>query len=92
MTNESAGAAGTLLAILRDGTARTRTELVQLTGLARSTVSQRLDEQWIVPTGDAVSSDGRPAPAFTFNPGGRIVLAADLGATHARIAITDMAA
>ncbi len=86
--------AGALLAILRDGRARTRTELVQLTGLARSTVSQRLDalldQQWIVPAGDAISSGGRPAVAFTFNAGARIVLAADLGATHARIAVTDL--
>ncbi|WP_372455667.1 ArsR family transcriptional regulator, partial [Sphaerisporangium fuscum] len=40
--SESAGA-GALLTILRDGRARTRAELMQLTGLARSTVSQRLD-------------------------------------------------
>ncbi|MGW4892877.1 ROK family protein [Kitasatospora sp. NPDC004240] len=94
MTIEAAGA-GALLAILRDGHARTRTELMQLTGLARSTVSQRLgallDQRWIIPTGDAISSGGRPAVAFAFNAGARIVLAADLGATHARIAITDLA-
>ncbi|MFJ2865581.1 ROK family protein [Kitasatospora sp. NPDC087314] len=93
MTTEAAGA-GALLAILRDGQARTRAELMQLTGLARSTVSQRLDalldQQWIVPADDAISSGGRPAVAFAFNAGARIVLAADLGATHARIALTDM--
>ncbi|WP_031066171.1 ROK family protein [Streptomyces sp. NRRL WC-3742] len=93
MTTEAAGA-GALLAILRDGQARTRAELMQLTGLARSTVSQRLDalldQQWIVPADDAISSGGRPAVAFAFNVGARIVLTADLGATHARIAVTDM--
>ncbi|GGK45557.1 sugar kinase [Planomonospora parontospora subsp. parontospora] len=87
--------AGTLLGILRDGQARTRAELVQLTGLARSTLAQRLDalvsQQWIVPTEEAVSSGGRPAVAFTFNRSARVVLAADLGATHARIAVTDLA-
>ncbi|MET9445306.1 ROK family protein [Streptomyces sp. NPDC006610] len=95
MTTEPAGA-GALLAILRDGRARTRTELVQLTGLARSTVSQRLDaladQQWIRPAGEVISSGGRPAAAFSFNSGARTVLAADLGATHARIAVTDLAA
>ncbi|MFB7513489.1 ROK family protein [Streptomyces sp. NPDC056144] len=94
MTTEPAGA-GALLAILRDGRARTRTELVQITGLARSTVSQRLDaladQQWIRPTEDAISSGGRPAVAFSFNSEARTVLAADLGATHARIALTDLA-
>ncbi|MFJ7243431.1 ROK family protein [Kitasatospora sp. NPDC098652] len=93
MTTEAAGA-GALLAILRDGQARTRAELMQLTGLARSTVSQRLDalldQQWVVPADGAISSGGRPAVAFAFNAGARIVLAADLGATHARIALTDM--
>ncbi|MFF0200693.1 ROK family protein [Streptomyces sp. NPDC005017] len=94
MTIDAAGA-GALLAILRNGQARTRTELMQLTGLARSTVTQRLDallgHRWIVPTGDAISSGGRPAVSFTFNAGARVVLAADLGATHARLAVTDLA-
>ncbi|MFF9854182.1 ROK family protein [Streptomyces litmocidini] len=93
MTTEVAGA-GALLAILRDGRARTRTELMQLTGLARSTVSQRLDalldQEWIAPAGDAISSGGRPAVAFAFNDEARLVLSADLGATHARIALTDL--
>ncbi|MCG5214313.1 ROK family protein [Streptosporangium soli] len=89
-----AAGAGALLSILRDGQARTRAELVQLTGLARSTVSQRLDalltQRWIVPADDAISSGGRPAVAFSFNRDARIVLAADLGATHARLAVTDL--
>ncbi|MFF3669645.1 ROK family transcriptional regulator [Microtetraspora malaysiensis] len=90
----AAPGAGALLAILRDGQARTRAELAQLTGLARSTVSQRLDvlidHKWIVPSRDTVSSGGRPATAFAFNRGARIVLSADLGATHARLAVTDL--
>ncbi|WP_245657339.1 ROK family protein [Herbidospora mongoliensis] len=94
-SNGSVTGAGALLSILRDGQARTRAELVQLTGLARSTVSQRLDallsHQWIVPADDAISSGGRPATAFTFNRGARVVAAADLGATHARVAVTDLA-
>ncbi|MGC5011297.1 ROK family protein [Streptosporangium sp. DT93] len=92
--NGSIAGAGALLSILRDGRARTRAELVQLTGLARSTLAQRLDAlvtlQWIVPTEEAISSGGRPAIAFTFNRTARVVLAADLGATHARVAITDL--
>ncbi|MBB5961573.1 ROK family protein [Planomonospora venezuelensis] len=98
MLSEASGSiagAGALLSILRDGRARTRAELVQLTGLARSTLAQRLDallsQQWIVPTEEAVSSGGRPAVAFTFNRSARVVLAADLGATHARVAVTDLA-
>ncbi|MDX6742437.1 ROK family protein [Actinocorallia sp. A-T 12471] len=95
MTTETAGA-GTLLTILRDGQARTRTELMRLTGLARSTVTIRLDglldQRWITPAGPSVSSGGRPAVAFAFNPRARVVLAADLGAMHARAAVTDLSA
>lgn len=86
--------AGALLAILRDGHARTRAELAQLTGLARSTVSQRLEallrQDWITLTEEAIFSGGRPARAFVFNPRARVVLSADLGVTHARVAITDL--
>jgi predicted NBD/HSP70 family sugar kinase len=67
-----------------------------MTGLARSTVSQRLNvllgQRWIVPAEEAISSGGRPATAFAFNRAGRVVIAADLGATHARVAIADLAA
>ncbi|WP_436839199.1 ROK family protein [Nonomuraea angiospora] len=91
-----AAGAGALLSLLRDGRARTRAELVELTGLARSTVSLRLDallsQRWVVPADDVISSGGRPATAFAFNKSARIVLAADLGATHARLAVTDLAA
>ncbi|RCG32085.1 ROK family protein [Sphaerisporangium album] len=97
MSSEPSGAvygAGALLSILRDGQARTRAELVQMTGLARSTVSQRLDalmhHRLIMPAGDAIFSGGRPATAFAFNSGARVVLGADLGATHARVAVTDL--
>ncbi|WP_327089705.1 ROK family transcriptional regulator [Nonomuraea sp. NBC_01738] len=93
MAQEAPGA-GALLSILRDGQARTKAELVQLTGLARSTVSQRLDallsKRWVVPAQDAIASGGRPATAFSFNRAARVVLTADLGATHDRLAVTDL--
>ncbi|MDE3720633.1 ROK family transcriptional regulator [Nocardiopsis sp. N85] len=88
--------AGTLLRLLRDGRPRTRSELAGATGLARSTVTQRVDallaSGLIGPTGEAVSTGGRPPTTFSFRPRARVVLAADLGATHARLALTDMAA
>ncbi|PZG04762.1 ROK family transcriptional regulator [Nonomuraea aridisoli] len=90
----SAQGAGVLLAILRDGHARTRGELARLTGLSRSTVSQRLDgligQRWVVPQESAVSSGGRPATVFAFNDAARVVLTADLGATRARLAVLDL--
>ncbi|WP_369068378.1 ROK family transcriptional regulator [Kineococcus terrestris] len=84
------------LQLLRDGRPRTRAELAQLTGQARSTVSQRVDAliaaRLVAPTGEATSTGGRPPATFAFNPAARVVLAVDLGATHARVAVTDLAA
>ena len=92
----TAPGAGTLLRMLRDGRPRTRSELAGATGLARSTVTQRVDallaSGLIGPAGEAVSTGGRPPTTFSFRPRARVVLAADLGATHARLALTDMAA
>lgn len=91
----TAPGAGTLLRLLRDGRPRTRSELASVTGLARSTVTQRVDallaSGLIGPAGEAVSTGGRPPTTFCFRPEARVVLAADLGATHTRIALTDMA-
>ncbi|WP_026923651.1 ROK family transcriptional regulator [Glycomyces arizonensis] len=87
--------AGTLLRLLRDGTPRTRSELSSLTGLARSTVTGRIDALLsaglIAPSGETASTGGRPPATFAFNPGARLTLGADLGATHARLAVTDLA-
>ncbi|WP_432498639.1 ROK family transcriptional regulator [Kineococcus gypseus] len=91
-----AGGLSSTLQLLRDGKPRTRAELAQLTGQARSTISQRVDQllaaHLVAPTGGAVSTGGRPPATFAFNPSARVVLAVDLGATHARVAVTDLAA
>ncbi|MFC3994718.1 ROK family protein [Nocardiopsis sediminis] len=91
----AAPGAGTLLRLLRDGRPRTRSELAGVTGLARSTVTQRIDALLagglIGPAGEAASTGGRPPTTFAFVPSARVVLAADLGATAARLALTDMA-
>jgi predicted NBD/HSP70 family sugar kinase len=87
--------AGLLLQLLRDGRPRTRAELARAAGLARSTVSGRLDallSAGLIAVGDeGVSTGGRPASRFAFNPSARVALAADLGATHATLAVTDLA-
>lgn len=64
------------------------------TGLARSTVAGKVDpllrSGLVVPVGDAQSSGGRPASRFAFDPQARTVLAADIGASHVRVALTDL--
>ncbi|MBD8063125.1 ROK family transcriptional regulator [Oceanitalea stevensii] len=87
--------AGTLFQLIRDGRPRTRADLAAVTGFARPTVAARIDELLssglIVPAGEASSTGGRPPATFAFNPGARIILAADLGVSHGRLAITDLA-
>ena len=64
--------AGSLLQLIRGGRARTRADLVELTGLARSTVAQRVEaliELGLVDeAGDGASTGGRPPKALAFNP------------------------
>ena len=90
----SSPGAGALLRLIRDGQASTRAELVALTGLARSTVAQRMDallaRGLVVPAGGSVSTGGRPPQMFAFNRDAGVVLAADLGATHSRLAVCDL--
>jgi predicted NBD/HSP70 family sugar kinase len=83
-----------LFQILRDGRPRTRTELSAMTGLARSTVALRIDALMrlglVGPVGDAVSTGGRPSSQFAITASERVVLAVDVGASHVRIAISDL--
>jgi predicted NBD/HSP70 family sugar kinase len=83
-----------LFQILRDGRPRTRTELSAMTGLARSTVALRIDALMrlglVGPVGDAVSTGGRPSSQFAITASERVVLAVDVGASHLRIAISDL--
>ena len=87
--------AQTILALIRGGGATTRQELVRRSGLSRAAVSERiellLDRGLIRPNSETVSSGGRPATSFAFNPALGVILAADLGASHSRLAVTDLA-
>jgi hypothetical protein len=81
----SVAGAGELFQLLRDGRARTRSELAASTGLARSTVAARVDallaSGLVGHAGEATSTGGRPPTRVRFDP----------GATHARLAVTDLA-
>jgi len=91
----SSSGAGSLLHLLRDQAPRTRSELAELTGLGRTAIAQRVDallaSTFVEPVGEATSTGGRPPTRFAFNPAARVVLAADVGATHVRLALTDLA-
>ncbi|WP_406419794.1 ROK family protein [Streptomyces sp. NBC_00873] len=83
-----------LLRLFRDGRPRTRAELTAETGMARSTVRTRLDALLdaglVHDAGSGASTGGRPAGRFVFNARARVALAADVGATHATLAVTDL--
>ncbi|WP_349428450.1 ROK family transcriptional regulator [Microbacterium sp. LWS13-1.2] len=96
MNGESTNASGVnqLFQLLRDGVPRTRAELAKSTGLARSTVAARVDQLMrmglITPVAEAVSTGGRPPSQFALNPAAKVVIAADIGASHATVAVTDL--
>ena len=87
---------GALLGLIRSGQANTRAGLASVTGLARSTVSQRVDalmsEGLVREAGGLASSGGRPPSVLAVNARAGVVLVADLGATHCRLAVMDLEA
>jgi predicted NBD/HSP70 family sugar kinase len=84
-----------LFQILRDGQPRTKAELVDITGLSRSTIQLRIETLLelglLAPVNDAVSTGGRPSAQVALNPTARVIAAVDFGATQASLAITDLA-
>jgi predicted NBD/HSP70 family sugar kinase len=85
---------GVLFQLVRDGAAASRAELARTTGLARSTVSQRVDALLgmglLVERGGGASTGGRPPTQLVFDAASGVVLCADLGATHCRLALSDL--
>lgn len=90
------GSPGDLLNLIRHDSPITRAELASITGLARSTIAQRIDllitEGLVAEAGEAISTGGRPPTMLGFNADAGVVLVADLGATHSRLAICDLGA
>ena len=84
--NATVNTAGEVLALIRDGRARTRAELVRLTGLSRATVSQRVESLlgggFVYEAGEAPSTGGRPPQTLAFNSDAGVVLVADLSLIH----------
>jgi glucokinase-like ROK family protein len=83
-----------MLQLIRQSGPTTRAELIARTGLGRSTVTQRVDallaRNLLQQAGEAPSTGGRPATTLQFNPRAGLALAADVGATHSRVALADL--
>src|SRR3954466_11133813 len=86
--------AGRVLSLIRQGEAVTRADLARQTGLARSTVAQRVEapvaQQLVYEAGGSSSTGGRPPTVLAFNRSAGVVLVADLGATYSRLAVCDL--
>lgn len=89
------GSAGDVLRLIRSNGVVSRSALARMTGLAPSTVSLRVDALASVglvrEIGSATPGGDRRGRRLTLDGAGGFVLAIDLGANHARIALTDLA-
>jgi predicted NBD/HSP70 family sugar kinase len=86
---------GAIFQLIRSSRVTTRSDLLRLTGLGRSTILQRLEPLvevgLIEERGGGISTGGRPPVRLGFRADAGVVLVADLGASHARLAVTDLA-
>ncbi|WP_426997122.1 ROK family protein [Pseudarthrobacter sp. N5] len=88
------GSVGDVFRLIREGVATSRPALARRTGLAPSTVSLRVDALTgmglVVERGSEDSIGGRRARRLSVSADSGVVATADVGANHARIALSDM--
>jgi predicted NBD/HSP70 family sugar kinase len=84
-----------LLSHIAAGVATSRADLARVTGLARSTIAQRVDHliatNLVAEEQTSVSTGGRPPQRLRLNQDAGVILAADIDLTHCRLAIADLA-
>jgi len=83
-----------VLRFMLDGRSYTRLQLIEKSGLGRSTVNSRIDallaSGLVVRIADTSSTGGRPPARFALNPGSRCLLAVDVGVRNVTVAVTDL--
>lgn len=86
---------GDVLELIRHGRAQTRGDVLDITGLSRMTIAQRVDallDAGIIVEGETTeSTGGRRRRSLEFNTGQARVAVAAVDTTHSRIAVTDLA-
>ena len=86
---------GEVLALFREHGELSRTDVIDLSGLSRSTVNQRLaaleTSGLIAEIGGGESTGGRPSSRFALNRSRAVLLTADIGATGFVAAVCDLA-
>lgn len=93
-TRGSATSHGHLLALIRDHQGLSRQQLMTVTGMSRGTLFERLEtlarHDLVYEAETLAATGGRRSRKIRFNDRGRVVVAIDLGQTHARVAVLDM--
>lgn len=93
-TQPSATSAGEILGVIRGSGGLTRAELLEQTGMARSTLYLRLDQLQaaglIRESGFRTSTGGRPAAVLAFDARDRVVLTLDVGHHRAAASVCDV--
>lgn len=86
--------ASDVLGLFRAHNELSRTDVIQLSGLSRSTVNQRLSYLssvgLIAETGAGESTGGRPSSRFSFRASRAVILTADIGASGFTVAACDL--
>jgi len=94
MTAGSAPSAGTILELIRQTGGLSRAELLERSGMARSTLYARLEELAalgvIYEAEPLEAGRGRPSRRIRFDDRGRVVLAVAIGQAIARVSVTDV--
>lgn len=87
---------GHLLRLIRDTDGATRAQLLDLTGLSRTTLVERLDQLTraglVYEAGQLSSTGGRPAQVLRFDDRTRVLLVFDVGQTHCRLSVCSLRA
>ena len=88
------GSVGHVLDLIRRAGGLTRAEIIEKSGLSRTTVAARLEAlqaAGLISSGQSTAARGRPPSHFHFRADQGALLIADAGATGVRTAITDLA-
>lgn len=91
--SDDGATSGVLAEHLRHGGPQTRRDLAEHTGLSNAAISARvapLLASGLVVELPGPSTGGRPAGRLAFNAEAGVVLVADLGRTHSRLAVADL--
>lgn len=87
---------GHLLALVRALGGATRAQLLEITGLSRTTLFERLDllarAGLVYESGQLGSTGGRPARLLRFDDRSRMLLIFDIGQTHSRLSVCSLSA